>query len=130
MILGVLACSVVRLDAQQQIVFLQLNKHDSLARAIEGKKFSGNELKYHQMIWQIKGIRQAAIELNKKGIIGFTMTDEWPSPDSFYYIISFYEMAVSNKTMERYSRLRTYRVNKRMRIEVYNIEDDDWKALE
>lgn len=121
--------AVVRLQAQQHIVFLQINKNDSLARALEGKKFTGNEHKYHQIIWRIKSIRQKAIELNKKGAVAFTMTDDWPSPESRYYIISFYEMMIDNKMMDRYSRLETYRIDRRMKIERYSVEEDSWTLL-
>ena len=121
--------TVLQVHAQQQLIFLQLNKNDSLAKALEGKKFTANEWKYHQMIWRLKGIRQKALELNKKGVMAFTMTDDWPSDESIYYIISFYEMAMTNKSMERYSRLITYRINKRMKIEIYNVENDAWTSL-
>ena len=119
----------MHLNAQRQLIFLQLNKNDSLAKALEGKKFTASEWKYHQMIWRLKDIRQKALELNKKGVMAFTMTDDWPSDESIYYIISFYEMALTNKTMERYSRLLTYRINKRMKIEIYNAENDEWTSL-
>lgn len=120
---------VSQLCGQQQIVFVQLNKSDSLARALEGKKFIANERKYHQMIWRLRAIRQQAIDVYKKGAIAFTMTDDWPSPESQYFIISFYEMMMDEKMMDRYSRLQTYRINRRMKIERYIIEEDRWGEL-
>jgi hypothetical protein len=128
-ILAVLILAAGHLCGQQQIVFLQINKNDSLARALEGKKFISNEQKYHQMIWRLKAIRQQAINLHKKGAVAFTMTDDWPSPESGYFIISFYEMMMDNKIMDRYSRLQTYRINRRMKIERYNVEEDSWSLL-
>jgi hypothetical protein len=118
-----------QLYGQHQIAFLQLSKNDSLAKALEGRKFTVNEQKYHQLIWRLKTIRQEAIVLTKKGVVAFTMTDDWPSPDSEYYIISFYEMILNDKAMDRYSRLQTYRISRRMKIERYDPEEDSWVSL-
>lgn len=118
------------LFGQQPVIFRQINTADSLARALAwvDKEFTKAEHKCHTLIWSLREIREGALALKQKGAFAFTMTDEWPSPESEFYVISFYEIILRDKMMDRYNRLHTYRINKKMRVEQYNPDDDSWLA--
>ncbi|HEY0740368.1 MAG TPA: hypothetical protein VGD40_02865 [Chryseosolibacter sp.] len=117
--------------AQQPVAFRQISQADSVAKFIMwvDKEVSPQEKQCHSLIWKLRDIRKAANELMKKGSYPFTMTDEWPSPESEYYVVGFYEMKLLNNMMDKYVRLTTYRIDRKMKMERYNPEDDSWAAV-
>jgi hypothetical protein len=128
-ILLILLLAALSTAGQRKVIFKHINS-DPLAKTLSwvDKKVSPAEQKCHSLVWKIKEVRELALSVSKQGLHAFTMTDEWPSPESEYYIISFCEIATNDNLMDRYARLKTYRINKRMGIETYNAADDSWIA--
>ena len=107
-------------------VLRQLDTTDSIAKFLDlaDIRTTVAERQKHKLVWTINEVRTGAIALRKQNIPTFTMTDETPTDKSPFYIIGFYEMMD-----EHYVRLLTYRVSKDLKIEKYNLKDDNWTSV-
>lgn len=114
----------------QDFTLRSIDKTDSIAKVLEfdAEKLTKNELECHRLIWSLNEVRRSAIYLKQKKVDTFTMTDQKPTADSDYLVIGFYEMLVYNNIMDHSSRLGTYRVDRKMEIEIYNLAEDTWTS--